>query len=138
MKNSIEKTLMETAGVFAGMSLSTRTQVGCVISRGGRIIATGYNGTLPGEDNCCEDADGKTKDTVMHAEQNAFMFCAKEGLSTAGCEIFITMSPCVFCAKLIIMAGIEKVYFRDWYTDPAGVQLLEDRGIEWKTIRSIS
>lgn len=117
--------LMKTAEVWASASYAQRNKVGCVIARNNRILATGYNGTLPGEDNCCETAEGTTKDTVAHAEQNALMFCAKNGISTDGCDLYVTLLPCVTCAKLIISAGIRTVYYREEYRLTEGRELLE-------------
>lgn len=127
--NRIEVALLDTASAWALASYCKRNQVGCVIARDKRIIATGFNGTLPGEDNCCEE-NGVTKHTVMHAEQNALIFCAKHGLSTDGCELYTTVSPCMHCAKLIISSGIKKVVFLEYYRDKSGIKLLEEFGVK--------
>jgi len=121
--------LIQTAEVWSRASRCERSKVGCVIALESRIIATGFNGTLPGEDNCCEEHGG-TKPTVMHAEQNALMFCAKHGLSTNGCSMYTTVSPCVDCAKMIVTAGISKVVYSEEYRDLNGLKLLEQFGIE--------
>lgn len=121
--------LIQTAEVWSRASRCKRSKVGCVIARDSRIIATGFNGTLPGEDNCCEEHGG-TKPTVMHAEQNALMFCAKHGLSTNGCSMYTTVSPCIDCAKMIVTAGISKVVYSEEYRDLNGLKLLEQFGIE--------
>jgi dCMP deaminase len=124
------KILMKTAEVWATASYANRNKVGCVISKNNRILATGYNGTLPGEDNCCETEDGITKETVAHAEQNALMFCARNGIQTDGCDMYITLLPCITCAKLIISAGIKKVFYKEEYRILDGKNLLESFSIE--------
>ena len=121
--------LMKTALLWSSASHAKRSQVGCVIAKDKRILATGYNGTLPGRDNCCE-VEGSTKDEVMHAEQNALMFCAKNGVSVEGCDLYVTMSPCMMCSKMIIMSGIKKVYYNSVYRDTSPLELLQESGVE--------
>lgn len=135
--NKLDLTLMNTAEVWAQASYCKRQKVGAVIARDGRIIATGYNGTLPGDDNCCECSDGATKRTVMHAEANALLFCAKHGLSTKDCSLYVTMSPCIECTKLIISAGIKEVIFRDVYRDAGGITVLREFGLDVRRIDNV-
>jgi dCMP deaminase len=123
--DKLDQLLMKTAQVWAAASYCERSKVGCVIARDGRIIATGYNGTLPGEENTCEDCSGATKSTVMHAEQNALIFCAKHGLSVKGCVLYTTLSPCMDCVKSIISSGITRVVYLDEYRDTSGIALLK-------------
>lgn len=125
--------MMKTAELWAEASYAKRKKVGAVISKDGRIISTGYNGTLPGEDNECE-IDGITKPTVMHAEANAISFCAKNGLATNNCSLHVTMSPCVECAKLIIAAGITEVYYSERYRITDGIELLQQLGVHVERI----
>lgn len=125
--------MMKTAEVWAEASYAKRKKVGAVISKENRIISTGYNGTLPGEDNECE-VDGVTKPTVMHAEANAIAFCAKNGLATNNCALHVTLSPCVECAKLIIASGITEVYYKETYRDIAGIELLQQLGVKVERI----
>jgi len=123
----------------------TRRQVGAVIVRDYRIISTGYNGTPHGIKNCseggcerCSKRDRKEIDwfeyeescVCIHAEQNAIIQAAYQGISTKGATIYSTASPCSTCAKLIINAGINKVIFDDEFHDGAGVKLLEKAGVE--------
>ena len=122
--------MLETAKVWASASYCKRLQVGSVIARDGRIISCGYNGTCPGDDNCCEDEHGDTLSTVSHAEANSIVFCAKEGLSTEGCQLYITHSPCIECAKLIVTAGIVRVVYIEEFRDTSGIEFLKDRGID--------
>ena len=123
--NKFDLILIKTAQVWASASYCERSKVGCVIARDGRIIATGYNGTLPGEENNCEDCSGATKNTVMHAEQNALIFCAKYGLSVKGCTLYTTLSPCMECVKSIISSGITRVVYLEEYRDASGIELLK-------------
>jgi len=99
---------------LASRSTCNRANVGCVITKEDRIIASGYNGSLPGEPHCGDDnhllIDNHCVRTT-HAEMNALMFCAKNGINVEGCEMYITHSPCPLCTKLLIMAGITKVYY---------------------------
>ena len=127
---SLDQALITTAQVWAMRSRAVRRQVGCVIARDGRVISTGYNGTLPGVDNRCESPDnGKTLPTVVHAEANAILFAARHGLSTRGCEAFVTLSPCVECAKMLCASGIIRVVYLEAHHKTAGLDLLELAGI---------
>jgi len=126
----IDKVMMETARNFSSLSYCKRKQVGAVLSLNNRIIAVGYNGTIKGTANCCEDENGNTNEFVLHAEQNVFTFCNREGLSTNNCDLYITMSPCKTCSKLIASAGIKRVFYSEEYRDLSGVEFLTELGIE--------
>ena len=126
----IDKVMMETARNFSSLSYCKRKQVGAVLSLNNRIIAVGYNGTIKGTANCCEDEIGNTNEFVLHAEQNVFTFCNREGLSTNNCDLYITMSPCKTCSKLIASAGIKRVFYSEEYRDLSGVEFLTELGIE--------
>lgn len=134
---------MQVAKLTANNSFAQRTKVGAVLVKNGRLIASGWNGQPSGFPNCCEekivdDVTGnvslKTLPTVIHAEANIISFCAKHGIATNGTELYITLSPCVSCALLIIQAGIKTVYFNQEYRDLAGVDMLRSSGIEVKQI----
>lgn len=127
LKNKI---LMETAFLWAEASYSERLQVGCVIARDNRILCTGYNGTLPDTANVCEDDGGTTLETVVHAEENAILYCARKGISVEGAVIYVTDSPCVRCAKMIISAKISAVFFNRPYRDSAPLNLLRENGVK--------
>jgi len=129
MKNK-DKTLLKTAFLFAEESYCDRLKVGAVIAKDTRIISTGYNGTISGMDNCCEDKDDRTKQTVLHAEQNALMFALRNGTSTLGTTMYITHSPCEDCAKLIAQSGIAKVIYSEDYRDLNGVKFLQEAGVK--------
>lgn len=129
MKLKIDDIMMMTAENFSKLSHCKRKQVGAVLSKDDRIIACGYNGTISGMDNCCEDEDGNTNEFVLHAEQNIFTFCNREGLSTKDCDLYITMAPCKTCSKLIAAAGIKRVFYREEYRDMLGVRFLHNCNI---------
>jgi len=123
-----------------GENLSTckKRKVGAVIGKGVHPISHGYNGTLPSTlvknekytDNNCEDADGKTKVHVSHAEFNALMHMFRKGESAVGCTLYVTTKPCRVCADLIIHSGIKKVFYKDDDRTNEGVDYLNDVGIE--------
>jgi dCMP deaminase len=130
MRKRQDYALMETAVIWSELSRCKRSCVGAVIAKDGRIIATGYNGTPPGQDNCCEDCEGNTKQEVLHAEENAIVFCARHGLSTLGCELYTSLSPCPNCARMIAAAGIKRVFYKSQYRDASGIELLEKLDVE--------
>ena len=107
-----------------------RLQVGAVLAKDGRIISCGYNGTCPGDDNCCEDEEGNTLPTVSHAEANAILFCARNGIETFNCTLYSTVSPCVECAKLIVTAGIVRVVYIEKFRETSGIEFLQQRNID--------
>lgn len=134
------ETFMRIAFEVATESKAVKRKVGAVIVKDNNIIALGYNGTPSGFDNCCEDEiltdldkSGKalvTKTEVLHAESNAISKCARSTYSSEGSELYTTTSPCVECAKLIIQAGITKVYWHDEYRSEDGINLLRQANIE--------
>lgn len=120
---------IEMAHVWAKNSYCERRQVGALIVKDRMIISDGYNGTPSGFENVCEDEDGKTKPYVLHAEANAITKVAKSNNSSDGATLYITDSPCVECAKLIIQAGIVRVVFDRKYRITDGLDLLERAGV---------
>lgn len=132
-----DETFIEIAKLMAKNSYAERLKVGAVLAKEDRIMATGYNGTPRGYNNECEyidtiTGDKKTKDIVVHAEQNLLMFCAKHGIKTEGCTLYITHSPCITCAKLIASAGIKEVIYENDYRDREGLDLLNELDIKTK------
>ena len=125
-----DKRYLEMAGIWAQNSYCKRRQVGALIVKEKMIISDGYNGTPSGFENICEDENGLTKPYVLHAEANAITKVAKSGNSSDGSTLYVTASPCVECAKLIIQAGIKRVVYRDPYRITDGVNLLRRAGIE--------
>ena len=120
------------AKLYSNMSRAERLKTGAALATpdNSRIIMCGYNGTIAGLDNQCE-VDNVTKGEVVHAEQNVLMACAKYGIATNNCVLYITHSPCIDCAKLIISAGISRVYFNSYYRKQEGLELLERAGVEY-------
>lgn len=181
-ENKYNKLMMGTAVTWSAASYCKRRKVGAVISKDNRIISIGYNGTLSGVENKCEekkitckncgavydvdrilhdikddDADDIifncicgithhytkdyletvepiTSDLTIHAEQNALMFCTKNGIATDGCSIYITTSPCKTCAKLIAASGIKEVFYLEEYKDISGIEFLNRVNIPVKQI----
>lgn len=125
-----DKAYLEMASVWARNSYCKRRQVGALIVKDKMIISDGYNGTPSGFENVCEDESGATKPYVLHAEANAITKVAKSGNSSEGATLYVTASPCVECAKLIIQAGIKRVVYTDAYRLTDGVDLLRRAGIE--------
>lgn len=129
-----DRTFINIAETMSKNSYAERLQVGAVLAKEDRIMATGYNGTPSGYTNECEYIDPitgekKTKDVVIHAEQNLLCFCAKHGIKTDGCTLYITHSPCITCAKLIAAAGIKEVVYKDDYRNNDGLELLKELDI---------
>lgn len=120
--------LMSIAGVVAERSTCNRLHVGAVIARDSRVISMGYNGPPSGLPHCSH-GNGGPCDEAVHAEANAVAFAARYGMSVDGATMYVTNSPCVTCAKLIINCGLSSVYFEVSYRDPAGVVLLTTAGV---------
>ena len=126
----LDSRYLRMAHIWAENSYCTRRQVGALIVKDKMIISDGYNGTPSGFPNVCEGADGLTLPCVLHAEANAITKVAKSGNSSEGATLYVTASPCVECAKLIIQAGIRRVVYTDAYRLTDGVDLLRRAGIE--------
>ena len=94
------------------------------------IISDGYNGTPAGSENCCEDSEGRTLWHVLHAEANAILNLARSTQSAEGATLYITLSPCKDCSKLILQAGIKRVVYVDEYSDTEGIDFLKSHAIE--------
>lgn len=125
-----DQSYLDMAAIWAKNSYCKRRQVGALIVKDRMIISDGYNGTPSGFENICEDESGATKPYVLHAEANAISKVAKSGNSSDGATLFVTASPCMECAKLIIQAGIRRVVYRDEYRLTDGIDLLRRAGIE--------
>lgn len=119
---------MQTAYQFAKLSYAKRRRVGCIIVKNNQVISFGYNGMPHGFNNECE-VDNVTNREVLHAESNAITKVAKSTMSCEDAELYTTTCPCFGCAKLIIQAGIKKVYYTEDYRDMSGVELLLTAGI---------
>ena len=190
-----DKAMMSTAYVWAEESYCKRNQVGAILSFDGRVVSVGYNGTISGSSNCCEETEafksegelefydkslievcatckgtgillefsgtklntvltgrktcedcngfGKvknkdiSKDTVVHAEANAILFAAKNGIPTKNCTLYITLSPCIECAKMIIQSGIKEVIYDAEYRINDGVKFLQKHGISTRKLNLV-
>ena len=121
---------IQMARVWAKNSYCKRRQVGALIVKDRMIISDGYNGTPSGFENECEEENGNSKPYVLHAEANAITKVAKSNNSSEGSTLYITASPCMDCAKLIIQSGITRIVYADEYRMTEGLDLLEKAGIE--------
>lgn len=125
-----DRSYIEMAYVWAKNSYCERRQVGALIVKDRMIISDGYNGTPSGFENICEDETGQTKSYVLHAEANAITKVAKSNNSSEGATLYITDSPCIECAKLIIQSGIIRVVYARKYRITDGLELLERANVE--------
>ena len=124
-----DKSYLQMATIWAKNSYCIRRQVGAILVKDKMIISDGYNGTPAGFENVCEE-NGVTKPYVLHAEANAITKVAKSSNSSDGSTLYVTASPCLECAKLIIQAGIKRVVYHDEYRITDGIDLLRRAGIE--------
>ncbi len=124
--------------IWAENSYCRRRKVGAIIVKDQMIISDGYNGTPAGFENVCEDETGVTKPYVLHAEANAITKVARSNNSSDGATLYVTASPCVECAKLIIQSGIKRVVFHELYRMTDGVDLLMRAGVECVHIANLT
>ena len=132
-----DRAYLRLAASWAGLSHCNRKKVGAIIVKDGMIISDGYNGTPAGFDNCCENDLGETHWYVLHAEANAILKVAKSTNNCSGATLYLTLSPCKDCSKLVIQSGIKRVVFQHGYKDPEGINFLEQAGIEIEQIENI-
>ncbi|MEN8765037.1 MAG: dCMP deaminase family protein [Wenyingzhuangia sp.] len=121
---------LKMAAEWAKLSHCQRKQVGALIVKDRMIISDGYNGTPTGFENCCEDEHYETKWTVLHAEANAILKVASSTQSTKNATLYITLSPCKDCSKLIHQSGIERVVYAREYKDTTGIDFLRKAGVK--------
>ena len=121
---------LRMARVWAENSYCKRRRVGALVVKEKMIISDGYNGTPSGFENICEDENGITKPYVLHAEANAITKLARSGNNSDGSTLYVTASPCIECAKLIIQAGIKLVVYGEKYRLTEGIDLLRRANIE--------
>lgn len=127
----LDKRYLRMATIWAENSYCKRRKVGALLVKEQMIISDGYNGTPAGFENVCEDeATGLTKPYVLHAEANAITKVARSSNSSEGATLYVTASPCLECAKLIIQAGIRRVVFNEFYRLSDGIDLMRRAGIE--------
>ena len=126
----LDQRYIKMAAIWSQNSYCKRRQVGALLVKDKMIISDGYNGTPSGFENNCEDENNQTKPYVLHAEANAITKVAKSGNSSADATMYVTSSPCLECAKLIIQAGIRRVVYTENYRSADGINLLRRAGIE--------
>ena len=126
----LDKRYIRMAQIWAENSYCNRRKVGALIGKDKMIISDGYNGTPAGFENVCEDENGLTKPYVLHAEANAITKIACSSNSSKGATMYVTTSPCIECAKLIIQAGIKRVIYSEKYRLEDGLDLLRRANIE--------
>ena len=129
-QQKLDERYLRMARIWAENSYCKRRQVGALVVKDKMIISDGYNGTPSGFENVCEDDDNVTKPDVLHAEANAITKLARSNNNSDGATIYITASPCIECAKLIIQAGIRRVVYGEQYRLTDGIDLLRRAGIE--------
>ena len=129
-QDTLDRRYLRMALIWAENSYCQRRKVGAIIVKDKMIISDGYNGMPAGFENVCEDAAGVTKPYVLHAEANAITKVARSNNSSEGATLYVTASPCLECAKLIIQAGIRRVVFNEYYRLADGVDLMRRAGIE--------
>ena len=133
-----DKAYLRIAKEWGKLSHCERKQVGALIVKGRMIISDGFNGTPTGFENYCEDDEGYTKWYVLHAEANAILKVASSTQSCKGATLYITLSPCKECSKLIHQSGIVRVVYKDGYKDDSGLQFLKKAGIEIVKIEDLT
>ncbi len=126
----LDRRYLRMAAIWAENSYCQRRKVGAIIVKDQMIISDGYNGTPSGFENVCEDEAGATKPYVLHAEANAITKVARSNNSSDGATLYVTSSPCMECAKLIIQAGVKRVVYNEQYRLTDGIDLLRRAGIE--------
>lgn len=125
-----DQAYLKMASEWSKLSHCKRKQVGALIVKEKMIISDGYNGTPTGFDNCCEDENGSTKWHVLHAEANAILKVASSTQACQGATLYITLSPCKECSKLILQSGISRMVYANAYKDDSGVDFLRKANIE--------
>jgi dCMP deaminase len=129
-QEALDRRYLRMARIWAENSYCTRRQVGALIVKDKMIISDGYNGTPSGFENVCELEDGTTKPYVLHAEANAITKVAKSNNNSLGATLYVSASPCMECAKLIIQSGIKRVVYSEMYRLTDGLDLLHRANIE--------
>lgn len=137
-KEKYDKAYLRIAKEWGQLSYCQRKKVGAIIVRDKMIISDGYNGTPSGFENCCEDEDNNTKWYVLHAEANAISKVARSTQSCEGATLYITLSPCKDCSKLIHQSGIKRVVYHQEYKDCSGLDFLRKAGVEVDLIEDLA
>ncbi len=132
-----DQAYMRMAFEWGKLSYCERKQVGAIIVKDRMIISDGFNGTPTGFENSCEDREGNTKWYVLHAEANAILKVASSTQSCKDSTLYITLSPCKECSKLIHQSGIKRVVYAKAYKDEAGLEFLEKAGVELTHLKNL-
>ncbi len=132
-----DKAYLRLAKSWANLSHCVRKKVGAIIVKDGMIISDGFNGTPSGFDNSCENVQGETHWYVLHAEANAILKVAKSSNNCKGATLYVTLSPCKDCSKLILQAGIKRVVYQNAYKDVSGLEFLKGADVELMQISDI-
>ncbi len=133
----LDRRYLSMARIWAENSYCQRRKVGAILVKEQMIISDGFNGTPSGFENICEDDNGNTKPYVLHAEANAITKVARSNNSSQGSTLYVTASPCLECAKLIIQAGITRVVYNEAYRIADGLELLKRAGVECVHIHNL-
>jgi dCMP deaminase len=136
--NKYDKAYLRIANEWSQLSYCDRKKVGAIIVRDRMIISDGYNGTPTGFKNCCEDEDGLTNWFVLHAEANAILKVARSTQTCEGATLYITLSPCKECSKLIHQSGIKRVVYQLGYRDTTGIDFLIKAGVIVEQIEDLA
>lgn len=134
---SIDIRYLRMARIWSENSYCIRRKVGAILVKDNRIISDGYNGTPIGFENICEDEENKTKIYVLHAEANTITKITNSSISSENATLYVTASPCIECAKLIIQSKIKRVVYEEEYRILDGIELLKSAGIEVNHINNI-
>ena len=137
-QNKYDVAYLRMALEWAKLSHCNRKKVGAIIVKNKMIISDGYNGTPSGFENSCEDSSGDTYWYVLHAEANAILKCAKYGQSSKGSSLYLTLSPCKNCSKLIHQSGIKRVIYYNTYKDLGGIDFLKEAGVEINHLKELN
>ena len=132
-----DQAYMRMALEWAKLSFCQRKQVGALVVKDRMIISDGFNGTPTGFENSCEDEEGNTKWYVLHAEANAILKVASSTQSCKDSTLYITLSPCKECSKLIHQSGIKRVVYAKAYNDDSGLEFLEKAGVELTHLKNL-
>ena len=135
--NKYDKAYLRIALEWGQLSYCERKKVGAIIVRDRMIISDGYNGTPSGFENCCEDENGLTNWYVLHAEANAILKVARSTQTCDGATLYITLSPCKECSKLIHQSGIKRVVYQKGYRDTTGIDFLAKAGVAVEQIEDL-
>ena len=133
---SLDETWMQVARVVSARATCSRLAVGSVLTRDGRIVSTGWNGAPAGQPHCTHDGTEQSCKRSIHSEANAIGFAARHGVRTDGTTLYVTHAPCSICAPVVVAAGVVRVVYGQEYRSDAGVNYLQDCGIQCTSLRA--